>query len=83
MKSAKQNFSDEDLPYHMKAVTGLLSINHVLDSKQEKYVKKVCAACSKSPLLVDLVKQLMNVSQTKNLVDKQMMLGAWKFAVGK
>ena len=67
----------------MKAVTGLLSINHVLDSKQEKYVKKVCAACSKSPLLVDLVKQLMNVSQTKNLVDKQMMLGAWKFAVGK
>ena len=83
MKSAKQNFSDEDLLYHMKAVTGLLSINHVLDSKQEKYVKKVCAACSKSPLLVDLVKQLMNVSQTKILVDKQMMLGAWKFAVGK
>ena len=83
MKSAKQNFSDEDLLYHMKAVTGLLSINHVLDSKQEKYVKKVCAACSKSPLLVDLVKQLMYVSQTKNLVDIQMMLGAWKFAVGK
>jgi len=80
IKSAKQSISDEDLPYHFKVVHALFSFYPVLDSKQEKYVKKVCAACSQSPLLVDLVWHLMS-DEGKNFVDKEMMLGAWKIAI--
>jgi len=80
IKSAKQSISDEDLPYHFKVVRGLFSLYPTLDSKQEKYVKKVCVACRPSPLLVDLVRCLMS-DEGKKFVDKEMMIGAWKIAI--
>lgn len=82
MKMAKKDITLEAVPCHVKVAVSLMNIQDDLDSKQEKYVKKVAAVSSETCYSAELLGKLLGVSEGKKWLSSEMMSKAWNSVLG-
>lgn len=82
MKLAKKDLTLEAVPNHVRIAVFLLATQADLDSKQEKYVKKVCVAATDTAHFNVLLHGLFSKPERRTLVSSDVVQKAWSSILG-
>jgi len=77
MKMCKKDLALESVPYHLKVAVYLLSLKVDLDSKQEKYVRKVVTCSIDTTHFAVLFKRLLDIPERREWLSSDMTFKAW------